>query len=43
LLAQKDYRNRIIQLGELPSNVYNVGGLGIENINKLELTRKRGF
>ena len=39
----KDYRNRIIQLGELPSNVYNVGGLGIENINKLNLLDREGF
>lgn len=39
----KEYRNRIIQLGELPSNVYNVGGLGIENINKLDLLDREGF
>ena len=39
----KEYRNRIIQLGELPSNVYNVGGLGIENINKLNLLDREGF
>lgn len=38
-----EYRNRIIQLGELPSNVYNVGGLGIENINKLNLLDRKGF
>ena len=39
----EEYRNRIIQLGELPSNVYNVGGLGIENINKLNLLDREGF
>ena len=39
----EEYRNRIIQLGELPSNVYNVGGLGIENINKLNLLDRDGF
>ncbi|MDC0636999.1 UDP-N-acetylglucosamine 2-epimerase [Flavobacteriaceae bacterium] len=39
----KEYRNRIIQLGELPSNVYNVGGLGIENINKLNLLDREDF
>ena len=39
----EEYRKRIIQLGELPSNVYNVGGLGIENINKLKLLDREGF
>ena len=39
----EEYRNRIIQLGELPSNVYNVGGLGIENINKLDLLDREAF
>ena len=41
--STEDYRKRIIQLGELPSNVYNVGGLGIENINKLNLLDKEDF
>ena len=41
--STKEYRNRIIQLGEMPSNVYNVGGLGIENINKLDLLDREGF
>lgn len=34
------YRNRVIQLGEDPSRVYNVGGLGIENIKSLDLLSK---
>lgn len=29
------YRNRIIQLGEAPERVFNVGALGVENINTL--------
>lgn len=29
------YRKRIIQLGEEPNRVYNVGALGIENIKKI--------
>lgn len=37
------YRNRVIQLGEQPKNVYNVGALGIENINKLKLLNKKDF
>lgn len=31
------YRKRIIQLGENPKNVYNVGSLGVENILKQPL------
>ncbi len=30
--AAEEYRNRIIQMGEDPSRVYNVGALGVENI-----------
>ncbi|WP_109694975.1 UDP-N-acetylglucosamine 2-epimerase [Chitinophaga deserti] len=37
------FRNRVIQLGEQPEHVYNVGGLGIENINKLSLLNKKAF
>lgn len=38
--AADEYRNRVIQLGEYPDRVYNVGGLGIENIKKLKLLSK---
>jgi GDP/UDP-N,N'-diacetylbacillosamine 2-epimerase (hydrolysing) len=41
--STKEYRNRVIQLGEQPKNVYNVGALGIESINKLELLTKSQF
>jgi GDP/UDP-N,N'-diacetylbacillosamine 2-epimerase (hydrolysing) len=41
--ATEEYRNRIIQLGEQPNSVFNVGGLGIDNINKLKLLSKVGF
>jgi GDP/UDP-N,N'-diacetylbacillosamine 2-epimerase (hydrolysing) len=41
--ATDEYRNRIIQLGEHPSKVFNVGGLGIDNINKLKLLSKKDF
>lgn len=30
--STEEYRNRIIQLGEQPERVYNVGALGVENI-----------
>lgn len=36
-VAAEEYRNRVIQLGEQPDRVFLVGGLGIDNINKLEL------
>jgi len=34
------YRRRIIQLGELPNSVFNVGALGIDNIMNLKLFKK---
>ena len=33
----EDYRRRVIQLGEQPGRVFNVGALGVENIKKLPL------
>jgi GDP/UDP-N,N'-diacetylbacillosamine 2-epimerase (hydrolysing) len=41
--AANEYRNRVIQLGEQPDRVFNVGGLGIDNINKLKLLNKDDF
>ncbi len=41
--AAKEYRNRVIQLGEQPNTVFNVGGLGIDNIKKLKLLSKEEF
>ena len=41
--ATEEYRNRVIQLGEHPSRVFNVGGMGIENIKRLELLNKKEF
>ena len=37
------YKKRIIQLGESPKYVFNVGALGIENINKLKLLSREDF
>ncbi len=36
-VASKEYRTRVIQLGENPETVYNVGGLGVDNIVRLDL------
>ncbi|WP_034584266.1 UDP-N-acetylglucosamine 2-epimerase [Helicobacter pametensis] len=38
--STEEYRNRIIQLGEHPSRVFNVGGFGIDNIKSLPLLSK---
>jgi len=35
--ATEKYCKRIIQLGELPENTYNVGGLGVEHLSKISL------
>ena len=42
-VATKEYKNRVIQLGEQPDRVFNVGGLGIDNINKLKLLSRKSF
>jgi GDP/UDP-N,N'-diacetylbacillosamine 2-epimerase (hydrolysing) len=36
-VAAEDYRRRVVQLGEAPDRVFLVGGLGIDNIQRLEL------
>jgi len=41
--AAEPYRNRVIQLGEDPERVFNVGGLGIENIKRLSLLERGEF
>lgn len=41
--ATQTYCRRIIQLGENPKRVFNVGGLGIDNIKKLKLLDRRSF
>ncbi len=38
--STEEYRKRVIQLGEQPERVYNVGALGVENIKKLPLMSK---
>ena len=34
-VANKQFRNRVIQLGENPKNVFAVGGLGVDNIKNI--------
>lgn len=41
--STSDYKKRVEQLGEDPSRVFNVGALGIENINRLKLFSKEEF
>ena len=41
--ATEDYRNRVIQLGENPERVFNVGGVGIENIKRMKLLSREEF
>ena len=36
-VAAEDYRRRVIQLGEQPDRVFQVGGLGIDAIKRIEL------
>lgn len=36
-----DYKKRVIQLGENPKNVFNVGSLGVDNIKNLKLLAKQ--
>jgi GDP/UDP-N,N'-diacetylbacillosamine 2-epimerase (hydrolysing) len=38
--SSESYRKRVIQLGENPNNVYNVGSLGVENIKNQRLLSK---
>ena len=39
-VSHKIYKKRIIQLGEHPSTIYNVGALGVENIHKTNFLNK---
>ena len=42
-VAAEEYRNRVIQLGENPEMVFNVGGLGVDAISKFKLLTKEEF
>ncbi|WP_152332926.1 UDP-N-acetylglucosamine 2-epimerase, partial [Campylobacter hyointestinalis] len=42
-VATDEYARRVIQLGEEPNRVFNVGGMGIENIKRLNLLSRSEF
>lgn len=42
-VAAEEYRQRVIQLGEDPSRVFRVGGVGIDNILRLRLLDREGL
>ncbi len=42
-VGMDDYRKRVIQLGEHPDRVFNIGGMGIENIKRMQLLSKNKF
>ena len=39
--STEEYRERVIQLGENPNRVFNVGALGLDNIKRLKLLSKK--
>jgi len=41
--STEEYRSRVIQLGEQPDRVFNVGAVGIDNIKKLNLLNRADF
>lgn len=41
--ATEEYRNRVIQLGEEPERVFNVGTPGLDNVFKLKLLSREEF
>tara|TARA_R100000935_G_C2829251_1_gene164082 strand:+ start:308 stop:1465 length:1158 start_codon:yes stop_codon:yes gene_type:complete len=41
--STETYRQRIIQLGEHPDRVFNVGAIGLDSIKNLELLKKEEF
>lgn len=38
--STEEYRKRVIQLGEQPDKVFNVGAIGLDNVNNLKLLTK---
>ena len=39
-VAAEEYRKRVIQLGEHPERVFQIGGLGVDNILKMKLLER---
>ena len=40
-VTHKDYKKRLIKMGEKPETIYNVGALGVENIYKTTFLNKK--
>ena len=38
--STEEYRNRVIQMGEQPERVFNVGSIGVENVNIIPVISK---
>ena len=41
--STREYRRRVIQMGECPDLVFNVGALGVDSISRMNLLSKREF
>ncbi len=41
--ATDEYRNRVIQMGEQPGSVFNVGAAGMDNIERLDMLDRQAF
>ena len=39
-VAAREYKDRVVQLGENPNRVFNVGGMGVDTIKKMDLLQK---
>lgn len=39
--STEEYRKRVIQLGEAPERVFNVGAIGLDNVKRLKLLSKK--
>ncbi|MAB50717.1 UDP-N-acetylglucosamine 2-epimerase [Marinobacter sp.] len=42
-VAAEEYRNRVLQLGEYPERIFNVGGMGIDAIKRVRLLDRKGL
>jgi GDP/UDP-N,N'-diacetylbacillosamine 2-epimerase (hydrolysing) len=40
-VSHKDYKKRLIKMGENPKSIYNVGALGVENIYKIKFLNRK--
>lgn len=40
-VATDEYKNRVIQLGEQPNRVFQVGALGVDNIKRVKLLKRK--